>query len=423
MTPGDTETGGASEAANAHFLRAKSHFGAGRLLEAEVELKAAILLEPDSARYLGALGTLLMRRGQFGEANENLRKALTLDPRRAGTYFDLVYSGKFSAKDCSLIADMEALGVNEPLKMEDRKFLQYALGKAHDDLGNFAQAIRHFDSANEIAKALSFGGRKFQPEEFAATFDSVRRTQTREFIDLSVSSGNASELPILIVGMMRSGTTLVEQILSSHPECGGAGELFFWMKNRRAFFNPANGRFRPEVVPQLTESYLSVLRNACPGKARVTDKMPQNFMELGLMHAAFPNARIIHCRRNPLDTCLSIYFTPLTNPAEFYHDKANIAFAYEQYLALMQHWRETLPTDRFMEISYEDIVQDREKSARRLIEFCGLPWDERVLAHESSARDVLTASLWQVRQPVYSSSVGRWKHYQAWIAEFSRLLP
>jgi len=153
----------------------------------------------------------------------------------------------------------------------------------------------------------------------------------------------------------------------------------------------------------------------------VTDKMPHNFVHLGLVHLLFPNVKIIHCRRNPVDTCLSIYTTPFPEPLNFGHDPELIVFFYKEYQRLMEHWRKVLPSDRFMEVDYEDLITDRENTTRKLVQFCGLEWEDSFLHHEKNEGAIRTPSWWQARQPVYSSSMGRWKNYEPWLGEFKKL--
>jgi hypothetical protein len=165
-----------------------------------------------------------------------------------------------------------------------------------------------------------------------------------------------------------------------------------------------------------------VLRGISPAAERVTDKTPGNFQLLGPIHLIFPQARIIHCRRNPIDTCLSIYFTYFGTMKDFTGDRGNIVFFYEQYLRLMAHWRRALPDNRFLEIDYEALVANRERLTRHMIGFCGLDWDEACLRSERNRRVIKTASNWQARQPVYTTSVARWRHYEPWLGEFRRFL-
>jgi hypothetical protein len=229
--------------------------------------------------------------------------------------------------------------------------------------------------------------------------------------------------PILITGTMRSGTTLMEQILSSHPDVVGCGELGFWG------FQAGPIYYQDQVVPKdedmrvIAEDYVEFLRAAAHGDCRFAiDKQPHNYEHIGLIHMAFPNAPIIYMKRNAVDTCVSIYLTPNSMPAPFACDKGNIAFVYEQHMKLMDHWRAVLPPGRIFEVKYEELVADREPILRRLLEYCGLEWSDACLDHEKNDRVVNTPSYWQVRQPVYKTSIDRWKRYEPWLGEFARLI-
>ena len=211
-------------------------------------------------------------------------------------------------------------------------------------------------------------------------------------------------MPVFIVGLPRSGTTLAEQILSSHPAVAAGGELQFWRVRALELRRFMSGAPDPAALSQAADDYFALLRGVGPSAKRVTDKAPLNYEELGLIRLALPGARIVHCRRNPVDTALSIYFT------EF----ADIVFMYRQYERLMAHWRRILPPDKFLELDYE---------RRRLVAFSGLEWEDACLEHERNARIVRTASVWQARQPIYTTSVGRWRRYEPWLGELRELLP
>jgi hypothetical protein len=216
--------------------------------------------------------------------------------------------------------------------------------------------------------------------------------------------------------MPRSGTSLVEQILASHPEVWGAGELTFW--------NSALTAADVELdVGAIARDYLQLLAKLSPHARRVVDKMPENFRHLGLIHAALPEARIIHVRRHPLDTCLSIYFQDFKTSLAYATDLADLAHYYRQYWRLTDHWRSLLPREAMLEVSYEGLVANPEQWARKLLEFVGLPWDARCLEFHQTRRSVVTASKWQVRQKINATSVARWRHYEPYLGELRSLIP
>jgi hypothetical protein len=223
--------------------------------------------------------------------------------------------------------------------------------------------------------------------------------------------------------MPRSGTSLAEQILASHPAVFGAGEISFW-DDAFIAHEPQGwtGAAGTKVVSAIADEYLARTAQAPAGALRVVDKMPANFLYAGLIHAVFPRARIIHLRRHPLDTCLSIYFQNFVNSAAFYNDLEHLAHYYREYVRITDHWRAVLPGTAFLEVPYEDLVADQERWTRRMLDFIELPWDPRCLEFHRSERVVITASKWQVRQSINAASVGRWRNYQRYLGPLESLL-
>ncbi len=413
--------------------------------EAESDLRQVIARHPDSAEAYNRLGTTLQLRGRFEEARASFEKAIALKPDYGDAYLGLVSTRKFSPSEQPLLERMQSIVAVRELSERAREYLHYALGKAQADLRNFGEAIKHYDAANAIVgnglrragSALDREGcaaqygkiiASFTPELFrkwremgSDTVSPLTSADSRLVTGEKASDPTSSEVPILIVGMIRSGTTLVEQIVSSHPDAAPGGELRFWRRLGHAPKSVAEGTFDKAVANDIAEEYLRLLHNFRGNAKRVTDKTPLNYTMLGLVHLVFPNARIIHCRRNPLDTCLSIYTTPFRSGTEFAHDRGTIVFFYKQYLRLMEHWRRVLPSDRFLEVDYEDLVENPEPVTRRMIAFCGLEWNEACLKPEQNPRAVATPSTWQVRQPMYKISIGRWRDYEPWLGEFREL--
>jgi hypothetical protein len=233
--------------------------------------------------------------------------------------------------------------------------------------------------------------------------------------------GDSSRLPIFVLGMPRSGTTLTEQIIASHPQVHGAGELPYLMEIARrdigsgsVFPNNLHSLDRMKLTAMAAE-YVTRLQRRAPGMRHITDKMPSNFYAVGLIHLMLPNARIIHVKRNPVDTCLSCFTQPFSSEQNYTFDLAELGRYYVDYFRLMQHWREVLPTGAFLDVQYEDIVADKEVQARRIIEYCGLEWNDACLDFHKNKRAVQTASAVQVRQPIYQSSVERWRKYERFL--------
>jgi tetratricopeptide (TPR) repeat protein len=338
-----------------------------------------------------------------------LRKATEIDPDRVGAWHNIAILTKISAGERSFVERLQEM-LTAPRRTDyERSMLHFALGKAYDDLGEPELAIGHFDQGNALErKKLSF-----DRAEFATGIDRIIATFTADFFCRHAGVGTRDQLPLLILGMPRSGTTLVEQIVSAHPMVAAGGELTFWSEHQ----SPGSG----DGLRQAGAEYLALLRRIGPEAARITDKGPFNFLALGQIRLALPQARVIHCRRDPIDTCLSIYFTRFAVPQPFAYDRGDLVFYYRQYQRLMAHWRAALSADRLIEVDYEAMTADPEAQTRRLIDFCGLPWDDACLAPERNQGLVRTASVWQARQPVYRSSVARWHRYQPWLGELRQL--
>ena len=390
---------------------------------AEIKLCKALELDPMLADAHWQLGVLQQQLGRFEEAQACLERVIELWPEACGAYLDLVGSRKIGKADGNILARMETLLTEAGLTERDRSKLHYALGKAEDDLGEYASAMRHFDAANRICSdILRRTGRTIDRVGHRADIDQIIATFTKEFFARHAGEGHGSELPVFIVGMIRSGTTLLEQVLASHPQIAAGGELRFWGEKGKQLGDAAAGTLGNEA-DRVASQYLQILHAIAPLAARTTDKMPTNFMMIGLIHLLLPKARIINCRRDPVDTCLSIYVTPYANLPDYAHDRDNIAFYYEEYRRLMAHWREVLPVERFIDTDYEMLVSEPEVEARRLIEFCGLNWDPACLRHTENAGAIRTPSIWQARQPVYRSSMQRWQRYHQSLGAFARLRP
>jgi tetratricopeptide (TPR) repeat protein len=418
-------------AAAAHYRRAADETTRGRLNAAKALLAEqrfdqaaavigrALALEPNSAEAEWLLGSILVFQGRFDAAVPRFVRAIELAPGAASAHYGLALAKRVTEADQPWVARMMALLGTESLCDIDRMKLEYALGKAFDDLKDYASAIRHFDAANRIDKSLSSYDRAGK----VAWVDLLTARCTPGYFAQYRGLGVDDATPILVVGMPRSGTTLVEQIVSSHPLVGAGGELEFWLRHGPAWEHSGQDGLTMAASHSLAENYLAELHRVAPGAARVTDKLPHNFLWIGLIHLVFPNAKIIHCRRNPVDTCLSIYFASFLRRMDFACDRGDLVFEYQQCRRLMAHWRSVLPADCFLEVDYEELVADQESGTRRLIEFCGLPWDDACLRPEGNRRVVMTASSWQARQPVYRSSVGRWRNYEPWLGELRELLP
>ena len=398
---------------------AKAMLAQDRVSEAEDRLRKLVERDPSSSEAHLVLAHLLNEAGRFDEAAASFERSIALAPWQATAYGGLVSSRRLTEADRPLVARIVSrLGAADVAERQ-RMTLHFAAGKALDDLRDYAGAIQHFDAANQIRHRLS---PPFDRKYLEQRVDRLVARYTREYFAEHAAMGQGDETPVLILGMPRSGTTLIERIVSSHPRVGGGGELTFWNEHGSAWADVETGKLA-EAADRLRGDYLRLLRSIGPDSLRITDKMPFNFLWIGLVHLLFPNARVIHCRRNPIDTCLSIYATQFTQSWGYASERGDLAFYYRQYLRLMEHWRTVMPSDRLLDVDYEDATAAPEAAARRLIAFSGLEWDDACLRPERNPDAVKTASTWQARQPIYRSSVERWRNYEPWIGELRQLLP
>jgi tetratricopeptide (TPR) repeat protein len=391
---------------------AKVLLAEGETEEAKPLLRNVIRLDPDNSLAHAILGDLLGQEGHFDEATAMLQRATELDPDRVGAWHNLTMLTKVSEAERPLVDTLEEMLNRSGQSDFDRLMLHFSLGKAYDDLGEPETAMRHFDQANMLER----GRLHFDRGALSEAIDRTIETFTPQLMGRAASTSANDESPVLIVGMPRSGTTLVEQIVSSHPSVAAGGELTFWTDQRATAAS-----MDADAACRLGADYQALLRRIGPNAARVTDKNPFNFLHLGAVRLALPGARAIHCRRDPIDTCLSIYFTRFATPPAFAYDRSDLVFYYRQYERLMAHWRTLIPTDRLLEIDYEALIADRESLTRQMIAFCGLPWDDACLAPEGNSRLLRTASVWQARQPVYRTSIERWRRYEPWLGELQDL--
>jgi tetratricopeptide (TPR) repeat protein len=358
------------------------------------------------------MSLLMPQFGRFDQARAFAHKALELEPDNPAYYVRFVYACPIENADLPVVQRLRSFSKAGTFSSKMKSGIEYALGKAAEDFGLFDEAGEHYLKANKIAlDEQNRSGRSYDPQAHGKEVDFIIDSFTAEKISSFGVRRNSSAVPVFVIGMMRSGTTLAEQVLSSHPEIGAGGELAFWRDHGPRLHE---GLVRNRQTAQLeaaAEYYLTQLGSIGPDKTLVCDKLPQNYLMAGLIHTVLPNAKFIHCRRDSRDTCLSLFTTPFTYPPGFAHDPVAIAFAYRQYLRLMDHWSGVLPEDRLLTVHYEDLVTNRESTTRRMIEFLDLTWDERCLFPEQNPRALANPSQWQARQPVYRKSLGRWKRF------------
>jgi Flp pilus assembly protein TadD len=380
----------------------------GQMRAAEASCQEALRLNPRSAAATALLAALHADRGQFAEAEALCRQALAMEPNSPQPLADLAHLRRMTSDDAPWLAEAQRL-LAQGLPLRREAYLRYAMGKYFDDLRDFPSAFENFRRANELNK-------QFRPRHDRVALshfvDRAIRIFDHEWFKRLRRTTQRSGRAVFIIGMPRSGTSLAEQILASHPEVYGAGELNFW--GIRSAADPA--AINRDFLDNAAGDYLRLLQEHSLEALRVIDKMPTNFLHLGLIHAALPEARIISMRRDPIDTCLSIYFQNLGMPHNYAHDLDDLAHYYREYQRLMRHWQAVLPADALLELPYEELVADAGTWSRAMVKFIGLPWDARCLDFHLTQRTVITASKWQVRQKISQASAQRWRNYQSFIA-------
>ncbi len=416
--------------------------------DAANDLYRQILAEqPDNATFLHAYGLLLIEMERNSEAVKTLKRAHALDGDNViiqltlataladgndfaaarNIYLDLMrrkpevnesflyYTAITKmAEDEEITAEIEQKlsGMVDPRQQE---MLHYALAKIYEDKREFEVSFSHLRTACSLHKERC----GYKKDAYQSLFKYIKTVFTKEFIERFTDCGSDSRRPVFVLGMPRSGTTLVEQVLASHPAIEGGGELRFIdavLGNHAAMTEGGKVRSLSQLacehLPELANTYLSLIAPMAPEEQMVVDKMPTNFFYIGFIVLMFPNARIIHVNRNPMATCLSCYKQQFTEGHAYSYDLEDLGRHYLAYLDLMTHWRQVLPEGRMLEVEYEALTSDFEPQARRLIDYCGLEWDDACLKFHENKRAVRTASLAQVRKPVYTSSVSFWQNYE-----------
>ena len=412
------------------------HNNLGLALEDRGELDEALsaynkALDLDDSCYEAHtnIGNILMAQGNLEDAISHHQHALKINPSYTEALLNLVDTAKAGNTDPKELFDLAETLIQTNLPKDDLVRVCFALGKLCDALGMFGKGFEFFRRANTLKRTnISFNGNSHETF-ITQTIDVF----TKEFMGNRQSWGYKSPLPVFILGMPRSGTTLVEQIIASHPVVFGGGELQFFVQAQDKL--PAVFEL-PEKYPecvhllntdmarQVGKLYLKQVKNlkgVSHQHTRITDKNPFNFLYLGLISLLFSNAAVIHCTRHPLDVCLSNYFHLYTQGNHFAYDLQELGNYYLQYHRIMKHWRSVLPIN-VLEVSYEDLIDSQESMTRKLIAHCGLDWDPVCLGFHADNRPVFTASNWQVRQPIYQSYLHRWQNYDPYIEPLKTIL-
>lgn len=389
--------------------------------QAIIWFRKTLVIDPDHFQAHHNLGVSLEQKGNFEGAVLEYLEVLRINPKHIKSMSNLIAIKSYKP-DQKMVGQAETMFKAPDLRAEDQMKLGYGLGKHYDRTEDYKQAFDYFKATKNIKRAQN---KPFNIEAVRQRIEKMMGVFTKDYFAQMAPHGHPSDRPVFIVGMPRSGTTLTEQILASHPEIFGAGELQEIPKIVKEFYPdyPAGlEQTDKSCTQQMAERFLSHIGELSPESARrVTDKLPVNFMHLGLIATLFPNARIVHCLRDPMDVGLSCFIELFSMDQDYSTSLEDFGQYYLLYDRLMNHWRDVLPL-AFHEQYYEELITDQEKHIRALIAHSGLDWHEGCLNFQETDRAVMTPSRWQVRQPIYKSSSGRWKNYEEHMEPLRRVL-
>jgi tetratricopeptide (TPR) repeat protein len=386
----------------------------GRLRDARACFAKELKNSPRNVLALFGMGQIASMEGRFEEAESTYRRIIEIRPKMTNAWAALPLTRKMTNADGEWLKSVEELATSAIHPMEEAN-LRFAMGKYCDDVDDFARAFQNFERGNELLKTAA---EDYDRKERSQLIDESIRIYSRDAISKIGTAGSSSAKPVFVVGMPRSGTSLAEQIIASHPAAYGAGELNFWAGlTGKVAGNILSEPQRPEVA----EEYLRILGAFSASASHVVDKATVNSDFLGLIYSVFPNARVIYMQRDPIDTCLSCYFQQFLTGINFTFNLSDLVHYYREHQRIMAHWRAVLPPGFILDVPYEELVADQETWSRKMLDFIGLEWDARCLEFHSNTRQVTTASAWQVRQKVYKSSVARWRNYEKFIGPLKTL--
>ncbi|MEQ8665540.1 MAG: sulfotransferase [Rhodospirillales bacterium] len=387
----------------------------GEVAAAIASHEKAISLNPNLALAHTNMGAVMFAEGDLAGAEKCFRASIAANPLYTPPYRVLTRIKKFTEDDDDLKA-MTDIFESGKLTADGRGEIAFGLGKAYEDTEQYDKAFEYYAEANRMKRL----GMTFDSAFETRLIDELVEAYQPDLFEKNRDSGRPDGTPIFILGMPRSGTTLIEQILSSHPDVFGAGELNTLNEITHALTvneqnrYPTNVNFMaPRSFENIADHYLASIRKRSPDSPRITDKMPVNYRYIGLIRLILPNAKIIHCRRNPMDTCLSIFKNHFATVGHHYaYDLEELGFYYRLYERLMAHWRTVLPAGTMYEVDYEDVTGNQESQTGKLLDYCGLEWSDACLSFHENERPINTASAGQVRQPMYRSSVDLWRRFE-----------
>lgn len=390
----------------------------GRTREAAAAFKKTLKAAPRHAEAVFGLALIARTEGRFEEAESFINRALKINPKLPGAWAAMNSIRRVTKADREWLKGAEEIAASgiSPWQEAD---LRFAIGKYLDDVHDFEPAFENYRRANELLKTVT---QKYDRQGHSRLADDMIRGHSREALSRIGDGGSASMKPVFVLGMPRSGTSLTEQIIASHPSAKGAGELQFWLEAERAHDGELRqGPIDESARKKLADNCLRVLELQGHNALRVVDKNIFNCDHLGLLHSVFPKARVIYMRRDPIDTCLSCYFQNFSSDLSFTLDLSDLAHYYTVNQRLMKHWCSALPAGTILEVPYEELVADQVGWTHKIIDFLELDWDDRCLSFHETDRAVNTASAWQVRQRIYDRSVQRWRHYEKFIGPLKGL--
>ena len=399
----------------ARFNLAVTYKVSAKYEEAIKNYKEVLKNKPDVAQAYNNLGIIFNILAKFQDANSNYLKALEINPNLSESHMHLSYITKYT-KGHKHIQEMEKAISITNINDTQRMYLSFGLGKAFNDIENYKKAFEYFDKGNSIRKKQL----KYSIDTDNLLFRNLKNIFQKNLFNKFKNTGNSDKTPIFVVGMPRSSTTLVEQILSSHSDIHGSGELTYFKDLVKKYFSSNNTihfskkiiNYNPLKFERIGSNYIQKIKKLSTNNLYIIDKMPLNFLWIGLIRLTLPNAKIIHCIRDPKDTCLSIFKSYFGQSGNGYaYDLIDLGQYYNLYLDLMRHWHSTLP-NYIYDLSYEELIKNQKKETQKLLNFCGLGWDESCMKFYTNSRPVTTASSTQVREPIYKKSIDLWKHYK-----------
>ena len=390
----------------------------GRVRDARARFDKVLKAAPRHAQALLGMGQIERLEGRFSEAEVLFKRVLEIDPRVTSALAGLATLRKMTPADADWLKAAKELAAGDVGPFEQAE-LRFSIGKYYDDIGDFDEAFRSFETANELLKSVTI---PYDRKGRDAFVDDLIHAYPKHTVAALSEGGSDSDKPVFVLGMPRSGTSLTEHILASHPSIKSAGELPFWYAAMLARQEEVRrGLLDLPTRKKLAEDCLRLLETHRSDALRVIDKTAVNSDLIGIIYSVFPNARFIYMERDPIDTCLSCYFQQFVAALSFCADLSDLAHYYSGHRRLMKHWQSVLPAEKLLVVPYEGLVADHEGWTRKMLDFLGLDCNDRCLSFSDTQRLVVTASAWQVRQKIYSDSVGRSRAYKKFLGPLKAL--